>query len=179
MKTTFKKGQIPWNKGLRKTQVAWNKGIKGKESHSFGIKFTPERKKNISTGLTGIKRPYTTLRNLTNNPSKQGSQSHHWITDRTQLKRYTGSQERRSPAYYFWRQQVWGRDDFRCKIASHDCNGRIEAHHILSWRDYPELRYNSNNGITLCHAHHPRERAEEKRLVPEIQTLVSVSKDSL
>ena len=28
------------------------------------------------------------------------------------------------------------------------------------------------NGITLCQAHHPRKRAEEKRLVPVLQRLV-------
>ena len=33
-----------------------------------------------------------------------------------------------------------------------------------------------NNGITLCHAHHPRVRAEEKRLISKFQKLVSVSK---
>jgi len=32
------------------------------------------------------------------------------------------------------------------------------------------------NGITLCHAHHPRKRAEEKRLEPLFKELVSVSK---
>ena len=49
-----------------------------------------------------------------------------------------------------------------------------EAHHILAWRSYPELRYEINNGITLCHAHHPRGEAKEKRLVPRLQGLVSV-----
>ena len=30
----------------------------------------------------------------------------------------------------------------------------IRAHHILPWR-IVELRYNINNGITLCQFHHP------------------------
>ena len=51
-----------------------------------------------------------------------------------------------------------------------------KKYRILSWRDYPELRFNINNGITLCHAHHPRKRAEEKRLIPIFKELVSVSK---
>ena len=58
-----------------------------------------------------------------------------------------------------------------------DCNGRIEAHHILPWRNFVELRYDVNNGITLCLAHHPRARAEEKRLIPTFQELVSVSNE--
>ena len=37
----------------------------------------------------------------------------------------------------------------------------------------------NNNGITLCFAHHPRKRAEEKRLSPYFMELVSVSKETL
>jgi hypothetical protein len=97
-----------------------------------------------------------------------------WISDRTLLKK---KEQRNDSAYHDWRRQVWMRDDFKCKIANLDCEGRIEAHHILVWSQYPELRYKINNGITLCHAHHPRKRAEEKRLVPYFMGLVSVSKD--
>jgi hypothetical protein len=78
-------------------------------------------------------------------------------------------------AYMEWRKKVKNRDNWRCKIANEDCRGHLQAHHILPWRDYPELRYELNNGITLCHAHHPRKRAEEKRLIPYFQELVSES----
>ena len=58
-------------------------------------------------------------------------------------------------------------------ILSKICKGKIEAHHILSFTKYPELRYQVNNGITLCQAHHPRKRAEEARLAPVFQGLIS------
>ncbi len=106
-------------------------------------------------------------------PVYKGSEHYRWIKDRTLLKK----QDRRNdPAYYEWRKQAWVRDNYKCRMVNQECNGRIEAHHILGWSSYPELRYNINNGITLCHAHHPRKRAEEKRLVPIFQGLVSVSK---
>ncbi len=73
-------------------------------------------------------------------------------------------EQRNSAEYKKWRNNVWIRDGFKCKIANDSCSGRIEAHHILGWRDYPELRYVINNGITLCFHHHPRKRSEEKRL---------------
>lgn len=81
-----------------------------------------------------------------------------------------------NPDYVNWRTDVFTRDNFKCKIANKDCKGQLQAHHILPWRDYEELRYNVNNGITLCLAHHPRRRAEEKRLSPYFMELVSVSK---
>lgn len=107
-----------------------------------------------------------------NKPHPKGKEHPRYIIDRTQLAR---KDERNDSAYNDWRKQVWLRDSFKCRI-NIDCSGKIEAHHILIWKDYPELRYNINNGITLCHAHHPRKRAEEKRLAPIFQELVSVSK---
>lgn len=103
-----------------------------------------------------------------------GARNGRWIEDRSTLAQ---KQIRNDPAYKEWRREVWLRDNFACKIANPDCSGRIEAHHILGWAEYPELRYQSNNGITLCHAHHPFKKAEEKRLSPYFQSLVSVSKD--
>lgn len=104
--------------------------------------------------------------------SHTGEKSYQWLTDRSKIKR---QHERNNPENKQWRMKVWQRDGFKCKIADSNCEGRIEAHHILGWSEYPELRYQINNGITLCHAHHPRKRAEEKRLVSEFQALVSVS----
>lgn len=78
-------------------------------------------------------------------------------------------------AYKEWMLAIKKRDNWKCKIANQDCSGRLEAHHILNWIDYPELRYDINNGITLCQAHHPRKRAEEKRLVIEFRELIKVS----
>lgn len=109
--------------------------------------------------------------------SHKREKSYRWISDRTKLSRLNKQGERRTSAYFNWRKEVWLRDRYKCKIANPDCKGKIEAHHILSWRDYPELRYQVNNGITLCHAHHPRKRAEEKRLSPYFAELVSASKD--
>ncbi len=104
-----------------------------------------------------------------------GESSPYWIKDRTQIKsnkdRHWGSSE-----YTTWRTSVFERDGFRCRIGNVECESFVQAHHILSWKEYPELRYQTNNGITLCLAHHPRKRAEEKRLAPEFQKLVSVSK---
>ena len=82
------------------------------------------------------------------------------------------------PEYKEWRSKVFQRDNWKCQIKDENCKGKIEVHHILAWRDFPELRYEVNNGITLCHAHHPRKRKDEAELSPYFQKLVANSKES-
>ena len=55
---------------------------------------------------------------------------------------------RDSNEYKQWRKQVYQRDNYECK----KCGSKIKlnAHHILSWKYYPNLRYEVSNGITLC-----------------------------
>jgi hypothetical protein len=104
-----------------------------------------------------------------------GEKNPKWIKDRLSIARVIGGNERKGLAYYYWRTSVLNRDGHVCKINNGDCQGKLEVHHILSWKDFPELRYEINNGITLCQAHHPRKRVEEKRLIPFFQGLVPVS----
>lgn len=94
-----------------------------------------------------------------------------WIEDRSKLK--VGKDRAYDNAYRYWMISVKRRDNHKCKIANPDCKGRLEAHHILSWRDHPELRYQTNNGITLCHFHHPKKRMDEEKLSPYFQELVA------
>lgn len=55
-----------------------------------------------------------------------------------------------SPEYRKWRWTVFRRDNYTCQICGKKVSGHIEAHHIKSWKDYPDLRYDIDNGITLC-----------------------------
>ena len=151
---------------------AWNKGMK----------LPDEWRKNLSLSHIG-KQPWLGKKHLEETKLKMSlkkieyfSNNKQWnyMEDRTQL---AVKQQRNDMAYQEWRKSIWSRDNFKCKINNQDCDGRIEAHHILNWRDHPELRYEINNGITLCHAHHPRKRAEEKRLIPTFRELVPVSKE--
>ena len=101
-----------------------------------------------------------------------------WRTDRhLMVGHMPGDKHKDSTLHAAWSKEVRSRDEFKCRIANEDCGGRIESHHILSWKEYPELRFIINNGITLCHAHHPRGRAEEKRLVPDFQALVAAPRE--
>lgn len=97
-----------------------------------------------------------------------GPNHYRWSTNREEVR-----QDRRSDGEYKqWRKNVYKRDEYKCKIANLDCSGKIEAHHILSWKEFKELRYEINNGITLCRAHHPRGRVQEKKKADYLQSLI-------
>ncbi len=100
-----------------------------------------------------------------------GEKSPCYIPDRTKLK--TDRQKMFDYRYRDWSRQIKIRDKWKCKINNRDCKGRLESHHILNWKDYPKLRYDINNGITLCHFHHPRARKKEKRLRTYFKKLIS------
>lgn len=175
MDTRFKKGIIPWNKKVKLEKIC-------KCGKVFFVKPSLDRVKNCSCSCAkkGIISPMKGRKHTPESKHKQsiaklgrtGILCPNYIIDRSLLKL---DDRRNDSAYKEWRKQVWLRDNFKCRIADNKCNGRIEAHHILTWSEHPELRYKINNGITLCHAHHPRKRAEEKRLIPTFTELVSMS----
>lgn len=121
----FKKGYIPWNKGI----------------------------------------PYLHL---------LGSNNPNWVADRSLLVK--NEKKHLDSKYKIWMNGVKNRDGWKCRINNSDCNGQLESHHILNWKNYPELRYEINNGITLCHAHHPKGRENEAKLSPFFQSLVAKMK---
>lgn len=54
-----------------------------------------------------------------------------------------------------WSMAVKERDEFRCQAPScRSRNGIMHAHHIHNYADYPELRDEISNGITLCESCH-------------------------
>jgi hypothetical protein len=70
--------------------------------------------------------------------------------------------ERNSILYKKWRDAVFRRDGFTCALTGSK-GGKLEAHHIKKWADYPELRYSISNGITLSkEAHHLIHGKEEE-----------------
>lgn len=60
---------------------------------------------------------------------------------------------RMTKEYKEWRMKVFIRDNFTCQSCSIR-GGKLNAHHIRSFKDYPELRLVVDNGVTLCEECH-------------------------
>ena len=153
----------------------FNRKLKGKTFEEFfGKEKAQEIVQKLSvSGRQTSQRPEVKERRAAAKRGRFGEQANRWIKDRSKLSK---KQIRNDYAYQEWRRLVWVRDRFTCQLKDNDCKGKIISHHILPWRDYPEKRYEVNNGITLCHYHHPRKRVDEKLLEQTLTALVQASK---
>lgn len=60
----------------------------------------------------------------------------------------------KDPIYKEWRKKVYTRDSFKCQWPGCGQTKKLNAHHIQPWAQFPGLRFEPRNGITLCKAHH-------------------------
>lgn len=65
------------------------------------------------------------------------------------------------PAYDNLRKYILKRDKFKCRLCGRK-KCRLNMHHIRRWSDYPSLRYEETNCITLCTKCHYKIRNKEK-----------------
>ncbi len=150
----------------------------GNTSH-LGHKHSEETKAQMSKNKKGLpsksKGKHWKIKDTSKMKGRFGVRTWNYIQDRTKLAILSNGEEyRNSSASREWGLQVKNRDKWSCRIADINCDGKMVAHHILPWRDFPELRYEVNNGITLCHFHHPRKRNDEIKFIPTFQELVGV-----
>lgn len=140
-----------------------------------GIKkppFTDEHRKNLSIAKIGKPHILSKEGKESFREKMSGVNNWRWVQDRSKLVK--SEKKHLDGRYRGWMKSVKSRDGWLCRIADDKCNGRMEAHHILRWSKFPELRYEVNNGITLCAFHHPRKINDEKRLAPLFRELVGI-----
>lgn len=99
-----------------------------------------------------------------------GSDNPNWQPDRSKIKKY---KKRLGSLYTQWRKDCHKRDNYSCRLKSEECSGQLEVHHIERWGEHKHLRYEVNNGITLCHFHHPRKKKDEESMKSLFKSLVN------
>jgi 5-methylcytosine-specific restriction endonuclease McrA len=168
-----KKGHIPWNKGIKtkpnpnagfkKGMVPWNKGKKG----AYSIRHSGQFKKGQSAWNKGLKMGVSLFKGKLRPESFR-------IKMRTASSFYKGGKTpeakriKMSIEWKLWRAAVFVRDDYTCQhCGKHSGNGSgvvLHPHHILSFAEYPEHRFNIANGLTLCkECHHKTDNYGSKQ----------------
>ena len=166
-----KKGKSTWNKGKHLTEE-WKRkiGLANSGLRTSKIRSCTTCKEKFTVLLSVLKRGEGKFCSRPCfNKFYRGKNHFRWISDRNKLVK---GQYRNDSAYKDWMKTVKKRDENICQIQNEQCLGYHIVHHIQSWVSNPELRYQINNGITLCQFHHPLKRAEEQRLMPVFQELV-------
>lgn len=125
---------------MRNSKGQFVKGAKPmsgfQKGHSFGKRFSKGRK----PWNTGKKLPYIP------HPKKRGTTPWNKVGNGITP---VNEKIRKSAEYKEWRLQVFGRDNYTCR----SCGIRgtyLEAHHIKPFAEFPELRLEVSNGMTLC-----------------------------
>lgn len=143
-RTHFKKGHTPANKGIKRPGVGgvkignipWNKGKK-----------LPYKVWNAGTKKPKIKVPreqWIKNLSLSHIGKMKGDKNPNWKGGVTPKH----NSIRASVEGKIWINAVFARDGYVCQKTGVK-GGRLTAHHIKNFAQYPELRFAIDNGITL------------------------------
>ena len=154
------KGKIPKNLALihskecrKKARPKISEAMMGNKNGSFISKEARMKRNERMKGENNPARRPEVRQKLKgkNNPNWKGG-----ITSENRLKREKFE-------YHQWRLSVFERDKFLCQMPDCDKIGRyLNAHHIKRWIEFPDLRLDINNGITLCRKCHNKTKGKEK-----------------
>ena len=86
--------------------------------------------------------------------SRMGENSPNWNHELTKEDRENSKNRGHMPENNLWRKAVYDRDDHTCQCCGYSKGGTLEAHHIDSWKEHKDDRFNVDNGVTLCETCH-------------------------
>lgn len=138
-----------------KGKIAWNKGLKGLFHHTkeHKLKMSRLRKgvwKNSKEAIEKIRvkaigRGHSLESRMKMSADRKGKKHWHWEGGKTS----ENLRIRNGIEIQLWRTSVFSRDAWICQKCKKG-SSQLNAHHILPFRDYKELRTSIENGITFC-----------------------------
>lgn len=81
--------------------------------------------------------------------------------------------------YKKWKLSVFERDKRTCQLCNKEVKHTGNAHHIFPKRDFPELVYNLDNGITLCKECHRLINKKEYEFIDIFLSIIRPNKNSV
>lgn len=148
-----RKGRIGPMKGKHLSdehKAKLSKAFSGKKHPMYGKCHTERTKLKMSKARKGHV-PWNKGKKF---EAVSGSKNHNWKGGISPINKII----RRSLRYREWREKVFKRDDWTCqkyKIRSKKgIKIYLHPHHIKNFAEYPELRFVTNNGITLSEEAH-------------------------
>ena len=151
------KKRPPFSKERRENMSAWQRGRKLSNSHRLNISksqkgkiISLETREKIRLSKLGKKmRPFSEQARLNQSLSKRGSKSYLWKGGINPIN----DSIRKSFEYKLWARAVKERDNFVCQ--KYGIKGdKLVTHHIQNFAQCPELRFITDNGITLSDKAH-------------------------
>jgi hypothetical protein len=97
------------------------------------------------------------------------------VIPRRTWKRSTGVPLHDVYHHSLWGKEILARDGYRCMVCGE--TGKVVPHHILPWGKYADLRFDLNNGITLCKECHYITYKREEEYAHIFQDLLEVCHD--
>jgi len=115
--------------------------------------FSGDKNPNFSKGLHG-----------SSNPNWKGGVS------------LEGSKGRNTSQHFLWKGFVFKRDSYTCQLCSTREFDSLISHHIRNWRTHKELRFDIDNGITLCNRCHGTVSRDEEKYALLFDELIEMKK---
>jgi len=84
---------------------------------------------------------------------KSGENSPNWKGGISKTRLKSGYYKRDTAKLLKWKKRVYRRDKWNCQLCGKH-GGKIVAHHIFFYEQFPLLRLKIKNGITLCQSCH-------------------------
>lgn len=105
----------------------------------------------------------------------KGENHPNWIEDRSKLKAGISQAIRDSIDMDNWRFFVYKRDKYTCMMCGtkNKRHNPLNAHHIKKFSKYEDLRFDPNNGITLCLSCHRLVNGKEESFEDKFVEIVS------
>jgi len=132
--------------------------FKGRKSTRKNFTHSPETIEKLRELTTGKTLSLEARKKLSE--SIRGENSCHWkggLTDEH-------SRIRKSLEYKLWRQAVYERDEWTCQVCFQK-GRKLNAHHVKSFSLFPDLRFEVDNGVTMCKDCHQ----ERHRGIPRVK----------